>query len=65
MSGQGLLPECFIYGHGAGDRDVQRSNDANLRYDKITICHRPDVFTHPLMLVTKYQGYRLNKVNLM
>src|SRR5574343_74061 len=65
MTCQIFLPECFIYGYGAGYGNIQRLNDPYLRYDKVSISHGPEFLAYPGMLITANKGGALGKIDLM
>lgn len=65
MSRNIFLAECLVNTDRAGHRNVQALYDTHLGNDEITIRHGPDLFTHPIVFVTEYQGGGFGEIDLV
>src|SRR4051794_28918728 len=65
MTGNFFLPEGFINTYCAGDGNIQASNYAYLRYNKISVNKFCDLFAHTFVLVTKNKCCTFCKINFI
>src|SRR5690606_32250185 len=62
MSGEMLLPLRLIQTHCTGHTDVQRSNDANLGNDEVSISKRANLITHIRMCIAEHECRSLAQI---